>query len=60
MIVFTGQLSIDGSTHELIVKVDPQLGHVAPVIADDHVLADIRCQSSVEIAEPLEVNAVWK
>ena len=38
----TCELRIDGATHELVVEVDPHLGHVAWVIADDDVLPDIR------------------
>src|SRR5712692_5373849 len=55
---FAGQLSADRSAQELVLVEDPDLPHVARVIANDHVLADVRRQGQVEIPETVEMNAV--
>src|SRR5919199_3932334 len=52
------QFGVDGATHELVVEVDPQFGHIARVVANGHVLSDIRGQGRVEIAKALEMNAI--
>jgi len=57
-IVSPASSGVDRPTQGTIAKVDPQLGHVARVVADDDVLADVGRERGVEIAEPLKMNAI--
>lgn len=54
----TGVLQADGPAEEAIAVEHPDLGEVARIIAKGHRFADISGQGGVEIAQPLEVDAV--
>ena len=45
-------------TQEVVTEVDAQFGHVARIVADREILADIRGERDVEIAQALKVNPI--
>ena len=52
------QFRIDRATQELVAEEDPHFSHVAGVVADDHVLADVGRKRGVQITESLKMNAI--
>src|SRR5262249_40619448 len=53
-----GQFGADRAAEECVGMEDADLGQIAWVIADDHLLADVSCQCQVEIPEALKMHAV--
>ena len=53
-----GQVGADRPAQEAVLVEDPDLGHVARVVADDDALADVGGQHRVQVAQRLEVDAV--
>ena len=47
-----GQFRVDRSTQKAVAKVDPHLGQVPRVVPNEDVLADIRREGDIEIANP--------
>src|SRR5262245_38069588 len=54
----SGQLLTDRVANEHLAVVDANLGHIARVIADRHILADIGRQVQIDVAQPLKANAI--
>jgi len=53
-----GQFPADRPADEAVLVEDADLRQVTWVVADDHLFADVGGEGQVEVAEPLEVDAI--
>jgi hypothetical protein len=53
-----GQVLTHGATQKAMAVIDPNLRHIAGIVANDHILPDIGRQRQVQIPQPLKMDAI--